>query len=163
MNRARRSPYAVSRISLALAAMLWYAHGVALGAPLSYFAGVRDAAPSAVAQQVQLRTAPAYVSVRIVQPAKDATIFDNAGNMEVTVALSPELRSDVGDRIAVILDGRQAAVQAAAQFKLSGIARGEHTLEAQVVDGRGNILAASDPVKFHMWQASRLFPNRHLR
>ncbi len=101
-----------------------------------------------------------YHSIAVVKPAGNSTVFNNAGNVGVTVAVSPALRTDAGDRIALILDGRQIAVRSATHFKLSGITRGEHSLEAQVVDSSGNALISSNPVKFHLWQASRLFPNR---
>lgn len=117
---------------------------------------------SAYALEARAQSEPAssYGSIAVVEPAGDATVFDNAGNVEVTVAVSPALRADAGDRIALILDGRRISVRRATHFKLSGIARGEHTLEAQVVDSSGNALIASNPVKFYLWQASRLFPNR---
>ena len=114
----------------------------------------------AIEASAQSGTAVSYDSVAVVKPAGDATVFDNAGNVEVTVAVSPALRTDAGDRIALILDGRRISVPRATHFKLSGITRGEHTLEAQVVDSGGNALISSTPVKFHLWQASRLFPNR---
>ncbi|MGP1677714.1 MAG: hypothetical protein ACTS6J_11215 [Burkholderiales bacterium] len=110
-----------------------------------------------------MRTAPAYDAILVVQPANDATVFDNGGNVDVTVAISPALRTDAGDRITLLLDRRPTLVHSATQFKLNGVARGEHTLEARVTDGRGNTLLASKPVKFHMWQASRLFPSRRDR
>lgn len=110
--------------------------------------------------QAQVRTAPAYSSIAIVQPANEATVFDNAGNVEVRVALSPAPDLDAGDRIVLLLDGQQAALQSATQFRLSAVVRGEHTLEARIVDRNGNTVIASAPVKFNLWQASRLFPNR---
>ena len=140
MREASRFMMLIGRISLALAAVLSSAYAIEASA--------------------QSGTAFSYDSVAVVKPAGDATVFDNAGNVEVTVAVSPALRTDAGDRIALILDGRRISVRRATHFKLSGITRGEHTLEAQVVDSGGNALISSNPVKFHLWQASRLFPNR---
>ena len=102
-----------------------------------------------------------YDSIAVVKPADNSTVFNNAGNVEVMVAVSPALRADAGDRIALILDGRRVSVRRATHFKLSSITRGEHTLEAQVVDRSGYTLISSNPLKFYLWQASRLFPNRH--
>ena len=95
-----------------------------------------------------------------MQPANEATVFDNAGNVEVKLALSPALDIAAGDRIALLLDGQQAALQSATQFRLSAVVRGEHRLEARIVDRSGNTVIASAPLEFHLWQASRLFPNR---
>ncbi len=145
MNPTRHLP-AFGATALALAAVLCSAQAQAQ-------AGLPAAQP-------QVRTAPAYTSIAIVQPANEATVFDNAGKVEVKVALSPAPDLDAGDRIALLLDGQQAALQSATQFRLSGVVRGEHRLEARIVDGNGNTVIASAPVKFHLWQASRLFPNR---
>ncbi len=109
----------------------------------------------------QSGTASSYDSIAVVKPAGGSTVFNNAGKVAVTVAVSPALRARAGDRIALILDGRRISVRSATHFKLSGITRGEHTLEAQVLASSGNALISSNPVKFYLWQASRLFPNRH--
>jgi hypothetical protein len=140
MQKAGRFSILTGSVSLALALVLSSAYAIEASA--------------------QSGTAFSYDSIAVVKPAGDATVFDNAGNVEVTVAVSPALRIDAGDRIALILDGRRISVRRATQFKLSGITRGEHSLEAQVVDSSGNVLISSNPVKFHLWQASRLFPNR---
>jgi len=99
-----------------------------------------------------------YDSIGILKPAGDATIFDNAGNLEVLVAVAPALRP--GDRVVLTLDGHPAASGAGLRFALSGIDRGEHTLVAKAVDSDGDSLIASPPVVFNLWRASRLFPNR---
>ena len=140
MQKAGRFSILTGGVSLALALVLSSAYAIEASA--------------------QSGTAFSYDSIAVVKPAGDATVFDNAGNVEVTVAVSPALRIDAGDRIALILDGRRISVRRATQFKLSGITRGEHTLKAQVVDSSGKALISSNPVKFHLWQASRLFPNR---
>ena len=150
MKTTGRRSSAVRGASLALVAAFGCAPGHALSQP----------APPIVTQRAQARTTAAYDSIAVARPANDATVFDNGGNVDVTVAVSPALDKGAGDRIELILDGRRVSLQSAGQFKLSGIARGEHSLEARVVDGSGNLLISSSPVKFHMWQASRLFPNR---
>jgi hypothetical protein len=114
----------------------------------------------AVEARAQSGTTSSYDSIAVVKPADNSTVFNNAGDVAVTVAVSPALRTDAGDRIALILDGRRISVRRVTHFKLSGITRGEHTLEAQVLDSGGNALISSNTVNFHLWQASRLFPNR---
>jgi hypothetical protein len=101
--------------------------------------------------------AQAY-EIAIVQPADDETVHDNLGNVTVQVAVSPGLAQ--GNRIVLLLDGQPVAQGAATGFALSGIERGSHALQAQVVGSGGATLAASPPVNFHMWQASKLFPSR---
>ncbi len=164
VRNAGRFLLLVTGIALALAAAHASAQGIALNAPL-YVAEAGAAAPGVPAlpdsaQPAPSRTRSAYDSIAVVQPANDTTVFDNAGNVDVTIAVSPELDTRAGDRVALVVDGRRTSVQAATQFKLFGITRGEHILEAQIVDRSGNTVISSDPVKFHLWQASRLFPGR---
>jgi len=163
IEKAGRVPLLLAGVSLAFAAGLSSAHASATGAPL-YFADAGVAPGMLLTQygapETQAGTASVYDAIAVTKPADGTTVFNNAGNVEVTVAVSPALRADTGDQIVLLVDGQRTAAQSATRFNLSGIVRGEHTLEAQVVDGSGNTLISSKPVKFYMWQASRLFLNR---
>lgn len=101
-----------------------------------------------------------YQAVRIVAPEADVTVHDNSGNLAVTVLVSPPLRVESDDRIVLLLDGKAVASGSAQRFVLRGVDRGRHTLQARVTAADGMVLAASPPVRFQMWQASRLFPRR---
>ncbi len=104
--------------------------------------------------------ADSYQVVRISSPKPDATVHDNSGNLVVTVAVSPPLHAGTGDHLALLLDGKAVASGSGQRFALNGIDRGSHTLRVQVKAANGRILAASPPLKFYMWRASRLFRNR---
>jgi hypothetical protein len=104
--------------------------------------------------------AAGYDAVRIVAPQHDATVHDNQGTLDVSVAVSPPLRSKEGDHIVLLLDGRVAASGANVHIRLRDVDRGTHTLRAQVVAADGALLLASPETSFHMWRASRLFPGR---
>ncbi len=99
-----------------------------------------------------------FPAVRIVAPKPEATVHDNNGHLAVTVAVSPPLRAASGDRLALRLDGKEASGGSGPHFELTGIDRGSHTLQAQVLTAGGRVIASSPPVIFHMWQASRLLP-----
>jgi hypothetical protein len=103
--------------------------------------------------------ADSYQTVRIISPKPDTTVHDNSGNLAVTVAVSPLLYAGAGDRLTVLLDGKAVASGSGQRFELSGIDRGSHTLRVQVKSADGRILAASPPLRFYMWRASRLFRN----
>lgn len=112
-----------------------------------------------VAALARGETAPGpYRSLAIGAPADGATVFDNGGNVEVSVSISPALRA--GDRVVLALDGRAVRERSGARFALSRVDRGEHTLRARVIDAGGNTLISSAPATFYLWRASRLFPNR---
>lgn len=163
IEKVGRVSLLLAGVSLTFAAGLSSAYGSAADVPL--YVADHGAAPGMLLTQygapgAQSGTASVYASVAVAKPADGSTVFNNAGNVEVTVAVSPALRAEAGDQIVLLVDGHRTAAQSATHFNLSGIVRGEHTLEAQVVDGSGNALISSKPVKFYMWQASRLFLNR---
>jgi hypothetical protein len=162
-EKAGRVSLLLAGVSLAFAAGPTNAYGSAAGAPL-YFADA-GAAPGMLLTQygapgAQSGTASVYDSIAVAKPADGSTVFNNAGNVDVTVVVSPALRAAAADQVVLLVDGHRAATQSATDFKLTGIVRGQHTLQAQVVDSSGKALIASKPVKFYMWQASRLFLNR---
>ena len=100
------------------------------------------------------------LGIAITSPKNEETIHDNTGSVPVSIAMQgsglPEHSS-----IRVLLDGRPyGAARYGASFTLEGVERGEHTLQAQVVDAAGKTILSSDTVTFYMWQASRLFPGR---
>ena len=100
----------------------------------------------------------AAASVAIVAPAQDETIHDNSGNVSVSV----EVDDAPGAKLRLLLDGRSAAPEAdGTELRLENIDRGAHSLQAELIGPDGNVLAASAPVTFYLWRASRLFPNRH--
>lgn len=99
-----------------------------------------------------------YHSVTIGEPAPNATIFDNAGNVAVAITTSPALRA--GDRIALDVDGHPMSPISQDRFELAGLDRGEHSLRARVVDANGYALISSALVIFHVWRGSLLFPHR---
>lgn len=96
--------------------------------------------------------------IDIVAPLAQETLHDNTGNVDVHIATAPELAR--GQQIEVWLDGRLIARGPQTAFRLDGVERGEHMLQARLVDRNGRTLAASEQVTFHLWQASRLFQNR---
>ena len=98
--------------------------------------------------------------VTIAQPAKDATVFSNPGDVDVQVSVSPALEG--GDEVELWLD--KAVVRPPAsdtEFHLKGVLRGKHTLRARVIDASNDVIGNSGPVTFYVWHASRLYPNRH--
>jgi hypothetical protein len=113
-----------------------------------------------LAQAAASETAAAenYGAPRIIRPKDGETVHDNTGAVPVEVGLQPPLNTKAGHRIRVMLDGaRLAGAWSTSRFSLQQVDRGAHTLRVIVTDGEGKELARSDPIEFHMWQASRLF------
>lgn len=95
--------------------------------------------------------------VSIVSPQPGETVHDNRGRVVVRVSVEPPPSS--GQQLRLMVDDQERAMSGL-QVEFDGLHRGEHRLQAELVDRDGRVVAASAPVSFFMWQASRLFPNR---
>lgn len=100
--------------------------------------------PSAIAQP------------RIVSPEPGETVHSNNGHVPVIVTgVAPDLR------MRPLLDGEPAAPPTdAPALELRGVPRGTHEVRIELIDARGDTVGQLGPVTFHVWQASRRFPNR---
>ena len=100
-----------------------------------------------------------YQSLIIAAPENGAELGDPEGRVNVSVVVAPSLQTDQGHTILLLLDGRPLQpAYAAGDIVLENVERGEHTMQAQVVDGSGTALITSDPVAFVQHRASRLAP-----
>lgn len=95
--------------------------------------------------------------IEIFQPRSEETVHNNNG--DVTVEIMALLDSSYTIRL--LIDGERAAPDSRdLTFRLQGIERGEHTLEALILDERGYVVTRSQPVKFFLFHASSRFPSR---
>jgi hypothetical protein len=82
--------------------------------------------------------------------------------VEAQVTVAPELAT--GDNVGLLLDGMPVAPpMKSLDFPLYGITRGQHLLQARIIDATGNVGSISPPSIFYVWEASRLFPDRRDR
>ena len=95
-----------------------------------------------------------YQAVRITRPANQETIRDNAGTVNVDVALEPPLRS--GDRLELNLDGRSIGGGRKTGFTLTELDRGAHSLQAVVKDSAGKVVARSPSITFNLQRRSAI-------
>jgi hypothetical protein len=99
--------------------------------------------------------------IAILSPAQQDTIHDNSGNMAVEVKAEPPIDPREGTSIRLLLDGKPAAPDSRGMsFTLQGVERGQHRLQALLIDPQGQTTAVSDTVYFTMWQASVNAPPR---
>jgi hypothetical protein len=101
----------------------------------------------------------AYTSLSIVSPANEATLRNNAGNIEVSAALTPALQP--GHKLVLLLDGNRQGEASGNTFKLTNLDRGSHQLTVEVRDADGKTLIASPSVTIYLHRHSILFnPNK---
>lgn len=93
-----------------------------------------------------------YQRMHIVEPKHDSAIRNNAGDIEVTVALQPPLR--LSDSIYLIMDGKTVAQGQQTRFQLTNVDRGTHVLHAEIRNGTGQKLINTRPIDFSVLRAS---------
>lgn len=99
-----------------------------------------------------------YRRFTIVSPAEGETLWNIEGRLAVTLAVDPVIRGQ--HRLAVKLDGEPVGgvPEADTDFTIGNVYRGEHTLQASIVDAQGRELASSQPVRFYVHETSLLNP-----
>ena len=96
---------------------------------------------------------PLYESLDIGSPAEEETVWNNQGQLTVSLALQPGLQP--GHRVRVFLDGAPTDASSTTVL-LQNVYRGAHTLQAEVIDSNGNMVMRSQPRRFFVQQTSVL-------
>ncbi|MDT8310487.1 MAG: DUF4124 domain-containing protein [Methylophaga sp.] len=128
--------------------------------PLEETADDAEKAEDAAAEDDALAPAPNY-QLQIASPQDDETLRVNNGNLTVNIQIRPALSQKRGDMIQLRMDGRPYGQPSAGlSFNLANVDRGTHTLSAVVMNARGEELAQSVTIKFHLQRNSILLNPR---
>lgn len=115
------------------------------------------ATPASAAQT----TATRYTRLTIIEPASDATLRDNGGNVTIRVESRPRLKTAARHRVRVLLDGKPQALEFEKSVAtLKNVDRGSHELVAVIVDRNDAELVRSQPVTFYLHRRSLLHRNQ---
>ncbi len=99
----------------------------------------------------------AYSVSRITQPAQNATIPPGQLDVIVQIELEPQLQS--GHLVKLYHNGRlYGTPTSASSFSLTSLIRGQHQLQAEIIDADGNIKATTQTVVFHVKRTSAQHP-----
>lgn len=109
-------------------------------------------APPAISGKPPREARFTYRLLEIVQPAHDATLRNNAGDLSVSVTSEPVLQP--GHLYRLLLDGRPMATTSEPGFALRNVDRGSHQLSVEIVDSQGQTLQSSPPRTFHLLRTS---------
>ncbi len=89
-----------------------------------------------------------YTAMSISSPQDQATFWD-VTSMNVSVSLTPALQP--GDTVTIAVDGTAKTVEGASA-SFDNLDRGQHTVTASIVSGKGNTVNAK-PVTFYIQKA----------
>lgn len=97
-----------------------------------------------------------YDVLAIDMPKNDEAVRANAGNINVVVAITPNLQTR--HSVQLKLDGQnKGQQQSVPYFTMTEVARGTHQLQAVIVDKEtGEEIQSSEAISFHTLRASRL-------
>lgn len=91
-------------------------------------------------------------TIIINNPAKEATIRNNLGEVTISANIQPVASGSYQ----LHMDGGIVATSSSGVFRLSDIERGAHLIKISFVDNKGKILASSEQQTFYMHKASAL-------
>lgn len=136
------------------------AEEIQLGRPPGFSPPALPAAPPAVAPAEPAAAVRDYDRLEFLQPGEEETLWNIGGILNVAVRIEPRLRP--GHRLEFFYDGArvEGLPPDARSFQLEEVWRGEHTLEARVVDERGAIITRSPLRTFFVQQTSIQNPQR---
>ncbi|WP_427982939.1 DUF4124 domain-containing protein [Agarivorans sp.] len=91
--------------------------------------------------------------VNITNPSHEQTVRDNQGRLNVRATTQPAPLNNMGFKL--ILDGiPQGQITPIANFQLTNIDRGAHTIKVQLVDESGKKIASSRSITVFMHRAN---------
>lgn len=93
-----------------------------------------------------------YESLTISAPGAEQTLWNIAGVLNVSLAVTPGLQSD--HQLRVYLDGGSPQVVNSTNFQLEEVYRGVHNIQAEIVDVSGAVMIRSQPNRFYVQQTT---------
>jgi hypothetical protein len=112
------------------------------------------AATSATDNNTDTEENQGYESLAIVSPGQEETIWNTGGKVTVSLNLQPGLKA--GHSIRLYMDGQLLAdlPPSSSSLQLSDVYRGEHQVQAEVQNEKGQVQIKASPVTFFYQQTS---------
>lgn len=103
----------------------------------------------------------AYKQFSVAVPDDGQAFWDNSGDVRVSLALQPALKTKQGHRVQFYLDGvAQGDAVTSLSAVLKNVERGEHTVSAKLLSATGAVIKQTDVVHFQIHRQSLNFPAR---
>lgn len=111
---------------------------------------------------VQGSGAAVYDVFTVIQPAPQEILWGTGGAVGVALRVTPALQPD--HRLGLYLDGKLVGLDTrATRLELNDVHRGEHTLQAVILDGQRKEVLRSPAVTFFVQQTSIHYPQNPRR
>jgi len=115
--------------------------------------------PPAPVDTLEAEAAVVSYTVTITEPVNETSFPMGPGNFSVSAEVSPTLNT--AESLQLFIDGTpQSEPQQALTWDLTNVFRGSHDLTVGVIDGSGETVALSEPVRVFVHRPSTNFKNR---
>jgi hypothetical protein len=99
-----------------------------------------------------------YQSIRISTPAQGTTTPPGQESIPVQVSLAPQLKD--GDAIQLMFNGKlYVPASSSTSYNIGSLIRGEHKIQAQIIDSKGNVIARSGTTTVYVKRHSIKYNN----
>lgn len=92
-----------------------------------------------------------YHKLEILSPANNVTVFINTENIPIEIRVLPAVNRTIGHRLEILWDNEVLA-QNQLSYQIAEADRGEHVIQARVVDTHDKVLISATPVTVHVKQ-----------
>jgi len=120
-------------------------------APRPRPAAQRRAAAEPTTPETKAPEAIGYSALTVTAPIAEETLWNIGGVLSVSLDLQPALQP--GHRLRLYFDGEPREVSTL-NVQLEEVWRGEHNLQAEVLDETGKTLIRSQPMRFYVQQTT---------
>lgn len=127
------------------------AEKVRIAAAQTYQGSTTSASQSRPLPPAKAAVDQSYTRLEITNPENGAVLYNTGGRVEVGAALEPDLAN--GHQLWFLVDGKPTPGSPNGTATLE-VARGEHTLAAQVTKADGEEMITSAPITFFVHQTS---------
>lgn len=90
-----------------------------------------------------------YESLEIATPAAEETLWNIAGNLDVSLSVTPAIQQ--GHRVRVYFDGEER-VLLETRFSIDEVWRGVHNIQVEIIDETGKLMIRSKTNRFYVQQ-----------
>jgi hypothetical protein len=101
-----------------------------------------------------------YQRLELVEPQPRDTVWNNRGDLQIRYEASPPLRTELGHRLVISLDGKARPPIAGSRYHFENLDRGAHQFSGKVINAAGEVLIESDPATIYLQQQSIHYPAR---
>lgn len=106
-------------------------------------------------QEAALELDEIEYKLQIISPENNETIRDNAGNLTITVEITPP--PAIGHKAQLLMNGSPVRdLNGGGAVQLTSVDRGSHQLSLRITNSKGKVLATSKPTQMTLHRFSRL-------